>query len=262
MSQHPPFDTEAFRNLEAAFLSPQIVARRREILELLAPRPGARLLDIGAGPGFFAEEAGERVGPGGRVVGIDTSADMLEMAQRRCARLPQVAFLEGDALHLPFEVPSFDAAAASQVYEYVEDVPAALAELHRVLVPGGRAVIVDTDWASLVWEAGDRKRAGRILRAWEDHLADPHLPRRLAPLLRQAGFEVGEVRPYPVFSLAHDPFAAGLATRIAASVPGHRGIGHEEVSAWMAEMEGLSREASYFFSLTGYLFLAVKPSPR
>jgi ubiquinone/menaquinone biosynthesis C-methylase UbiE len=173
-----------------------------------------------------------------------------------------VSFQEGDALKLPFEVPSFDAAVASQVYEFVEDVPRALKELHRVLVPGGTAVIVDTDWSSLVWEARDRKRAERIIAAWEDHLADPHLPRRMAPALREARFEVAEVRPYTMFSLAHDTFTAGLTALIAGFVPGHRGVKEEDASAWAAELARLSDEGAYFFSLTAYLFRAVRPSPE
>jgi ubiquinone/menaquinone biosynthesis C-methylase UbiE len=260
MSERSHFDGKVSQLVESSQRSPQMAARRGLVLEMLALRPGCRVLDIGTGPGFLADEMARAVGPGGRVVGIDNSTEMLALAKQRCAGHAHVEFLEGDALKLPFEIPSFDAAVASQVYEFVEDLPRALRELRRVLVPGGTAAILDTDWSSLVWEARDRERAERIFEAWEDHLADPHLPRRLAPALREARFEVAEVRPYTLFSLAHDAFTASLATRMARMVPGRLGLKEEDASAWAAELVRLSEEGGYFFSLTGYLFRVVKPS--
>ena len=70
------------------------------------------------------------------------------------------------------------------------DLETAFAELHRVLRAGGRLLILDTDWDSLVWNTRDRERQERVLRAWDEHLAHPHLPATLTPLLRGAGFEV------------------------------------------------------------------------
>jgi arsenite methyltransferase len=66
---------------------------------------------------------------------------------------PAPQYAEGDALAMPFPDASFDAAASTQVYEYVEDMAAALAEARRVLRPGGRLLVLDTDWDSIVPEA-------------------------------------------------------------------------------------------------------------
>ena len=84
----------------------------------------------------------------------------------------------------------FDVAVCTQVYEYVEDIAAALAEARRVLRTGGRLLVLDTDWDSIVWHSGDRERMERVLDVWNDHLADPYLPRRLPGLLRAAGLEL------------------------------------------------------------------------
>jgi len=258
MATQLQFDADASRGLEALYLSPLAVARRQKVLALLNLRPGEVVLDIGAGPGFLADEIAEQVGSSGRVLGMDRSKDMLALAERRCVERTQVAFQEADAVKLPFPASMFDAAAVVQVYEYVPDISAALDELHRVLRPGGRAVIVDIDWASLVWEAENRARAERVFHAWEEHLADPRLPRRLAPLLRETGFDVREAEPHTMFSLTPEPFAAGLAKFIAGFVPGRRGVTAEEAAEWLADVTATGSSGKYFFSLTAFVFLATR----
>lgn len=82
---------------------------------------------------------------------IDRSAAMLDLARDRCELLSQVSLTAADATALPIADGSIDAATAVQVYEYVEHLESAPAELVRVLRPGGRAVVYDTDFASIVW---------------------------------------------------------------------------------------------------------------
>jgi SAM-dependent methyltransferase len=258
MAEQLRFDTAVSHGLEAGYLSPLVAMRRQKVLALLDLHPGEAVLDIGTGPGFLAEEFAIQVGASGQVVGVDRSKDMLALAERRCAQRSQVSFHEADALELPLPRGTFDAAAAVQIYEFVHDVPAALRELHRVLRPRGRAVIVDTDWASLVWEAEDRPRAERVFNSWDDHLADPYLPRRLAPLLRESGFDVRDVQPYTAFSLSPEPFAMGLAQFIAGFVPGRRGVTAEDADAWLADLTATTASGKYFFSLTAFLFLATR----
>jgi ubiquinone/menaquinone biosynthesis C-methylase UbiE len=100
--------------------------------------------------------------------------------------------VKADATALPFPDATFDAATSIQVYEYIADLSTALAELHRVLRPGGRALILDTDWDSIVWQATDPDRMRRVLAAWTQRFADPHLPRSLASQLRAVGFKVNQ----------------------------------------------------------------------
>src|SRR4051794_10068798 len=187
------FDAEVSQQLEATYLTPEIVEHRRLQLAALDLKPGEDMLDIGSGPGLLAAEAAARVGSSGSVHGVDPSAQMLAIAARRnepAAGSAPVRFHAGDACALPFAAESFDAAAAVQVYEYVSEMPAALAEAHRVLRPGGQLLVVDTDWDSIVWRSSDVRRMLRVLAAWDEHLVDPHLPRRLTGLLEDAGFTV------------------------------------------------------------------------
>jgi arsenite methyltransferase len=140
------------RSATIACTTADVVHQRRAVLELLDPQAGEDVLGIGSGPGYLACEIAQRVGPRGAVHGVDPSESMLATAARRTAgeHAAPVSFGKGDAMALPFPDGSFDAVTATQVYEYVADMPAALTEARRVLRPGGRLLILDTDWDSLV----------------------------------------------------------------------------------------------------------------
>src|SRR5262249_9052597 len=129
------FHEENARRLEAIYTTPDVIEQRRAIRAALSLQSGERVLDIGSGPGFLAAEMAAEVGPAGRVHGIDPSESMLASGRRRDA---PVEYGTGDALALPFPDEHFDVAVCTQVYEYVEDVAAALAEARRVLRTGGR----------------------------------------------------------------------------------------------------------------------------
>lgn len=130
------FDEELSRKIEAVYLTPEVVAQRRQVLQALALAAGEHVLDIGSGPGLLANAMAGSVGSEGRVSGIDLSQAMVAMAARRCLEQPWAEFRTADAAQLPYPDESFDAAVSTQVYEFLSDVPAALAELHRVLRPG------------------------------------------------------------------------------------------------------------------------------
>ncbi|TJV47303.1 MAG: methyltransferase domain-containing protein, partial [Mesorhizobium sp.] len=158
MSGGLEFDEETSRKVEALYLTPDVVEQRCQVLKALQLREGERILDIGSGPGLLAYDMAASVGPDGRVCGIDISDDMLAMSRKRCANRPWAEFLRAEATKLPYPDDDFDAAVSTQVYEYVADIPAALAELYRVTRPGGRVVALDTDYDSLVIYTGDQPR--------------------------------------------------------------------------------------------------------
>ncbi len=257
------FDNDAGHKLEAMYTHPDVIERRRRVRQALQLGPGERVLDIGCGPGFLTGELAADTGPNGWACGIDISEAMLEVARRRAAGEPYAAwvdFQEGDAAALPFPADTFDAAVATQVYEYVADVPRALRELYRVLRPGGRAVIVDTDWDSMIWHSGDHARTQEILTAWDQHLADPRLPRSLRPELQRAGFTVTRPEVLNVLNLDWDGYSHGLAGLIAAFVVGRHGITQDDANAWLEDLQRQGAAGSYFFSLDQYLFLATRPA--
>jgi arsenite methyltransferase len=267
VTSRPLFDANASTKLEAVYRTPDVVAQRHATLHALGLQAGERALDVGAGPGFLVAEMAGQVGPAGHVTGLDISDSMLALAQRRCAAEPVktwTTIIKADATALPFPDASFDVGVSTQVYEYVPDVAQALAELHRVLRPGGRALILDTDWDSVVWHASDRARMERMLAAWNERFADPYLPRTLARHLRDAGFEVRSRDVLVLFNPEYDPDTYSVSNgRIMADfVIGRQAITRDEVEAWMRDLEQRGREGDYFFSLNRYLFLAEKRGSR
>ena len=249
------FDEENARRLVAVYTTPDVVDQRRAIRAALALQPGEQVLDIGSGPGFLAAEMAEEVGAGGHVHGIDPSDSMLAIARR--GETP-VEYGRGDALALPFEDERFDVAVSTQVYEYVENIEGALAEARRVLRPGGRLLVLDTDWDSIVWHSRDRDRTERVLAAWNEHLADPYLPRRLPGLLRAARLEVADAAIIPILNQGADrnTYSAGMVRLVAEYVAGRGGVTPDEAAAWADDLESLGDD--YFFSLNRYVFVAMR----
>ena len=116
---------------------------RRAMVSAVGPRPGQRILDVATGTGLVAFALAAR---GAEVVGLDQSEDMLAGARARQARAGsagQVSFVRGEAEQLPFPDGSFDALTFTYLLRYVDDPQATLAELARVLRPGGRIGMVE-----------------------------------------------------------------------------------------------------------------------
>jgi arsenite methyltransferase len=260
MSTTMPFDEDLTRRLVEVYTTPDVVAQRDATLEFLDLQPGERVLDVGSGPGLLAASMAERVGSEGAVFGIDLSESMLTVASAAepAPGAAPTSFASGDATALDFPNASFDAVVSTQVYEYVPEVDVALAEVRRVLKPGGRVLVLDTDWDSVVWATSDRERHARVMSAWEEHLADPWLPRTLARQLEAAGLSVERQEVLPLFNPAFDPrtYSAGMMDFVANFVPGHRGVTEEEAAAWLADLRDLGARGEYFFSINRYLFLA------
>src|SRR5690242_16731951 len=133
------FDERVAAQLETFYGRREVRRRRALVLEALAPQPGDAILDVGCGPGFYVADLLEL---GATVTGVGSSPAMLAMARRRA---PGARLLEGAATRLPVADGAFDRALSVQVFEYVADVEGALAELGRVLRPGGRLLIWDID---------------------------------------------------------------------------------------------------------------------
>ncbi len=187
-SQHanPVFDAElALRTAakEGAFFLPFL-------------RPGMRVLDLGCGPGSMTLGLAEAVAPG-EVVGIDLRPSQVAQAQALVSArgVMNARFEIADVYRLPFADGCFDAAFAHVLLMHLREPVRALAEMRRVLRPGGVAGVRDTDW-------GGRIHAPMtpLLEQWYDltvrvrrrNGGDPFVGRRHRELLLEAGFARAE----------------------------------------------------------------------
>lgn len=257
------FDARAAARLERIYAAPEIVEQRARTRAALGARPGERGLDIGCGPGFLACELAREVGPTGWITAIDSSPDMLAAARARAAReglAERIEVAPGEAARLGLATGSFDFVVAVQVYLYVAEIEQALAEAARVLRPGGRLAVVDTDWDSCVWLTGDRDRHRRVMEARMAHFANPHLPPRLPGLLRQAGLRLAHASAIPILELRGGPDTfSGDLIGVTADAAVQHGIPPEEAEAWKADLRGRTGDGEYFFSVNRYLFVALEP---
>jgi arsenite methyltransferase len=252
------FDEKIVEQLEVVYRSRDVLRRRQLVYDALDAQIGDHVVDVGCGPGFYSRELLDKVGPDGSVTGVDESPQMLAVAKRRSQGFENVRFAEGDATALPVESGRFDRALSVQVLEYVTDVARALAEMHRALRPGGRVVIWDVDWATLSWHSEDPDRMARVLKAWDDHLADPYLPRTLAASLRAAGFEdvKMEGHGFVTAELSQETYGGALLPVIERYV---REQGSADVDAWADEQRALGKRGEFYFACMQFCFSGAKP---
>lgn len=173
---------------------------RRRAAQLCRLRPGGRALDVCTGTGALARLLLERSSPGGLVVGVDMTEAMLAGATRSA---PGVEFRLGDAVDLPCPDASFDAATMAFGLRNIDDPQRALAELRRVLRPGGRVVILEFSTPRAVMRPLYRlysvlaiPRVARLLLGRSDayryltsSISAFPAPEVVAGWLRRAGFE-------------------------------------------------------------------------
>jgi demethylmenaquinone methyltransferase/2-methoxy-6-polyprenyl-1,4-benzoquinol methylase len=116
---------------------------RSRTADLAAVGPGDRVLDVATGTGDLALELARRVAPGGEVVGSDFAEAMLERAREKAAGRPHVHFEWGDALALDHPDDAFDAATVAFGARNFADLHGGLAQMARVVRPGGRVVVLE-----------------------------------------------------------------------------------------------------------------------
>lgn len=260
MSSVVSFDEEWSKKVAALYVLPDVVRTRIAALDLLDPHGGDTVLDLGCGPGYMTRDIAMAVGAQGHVVGIDVSDPMLDMAREFCADVPQAIFQNVDLLNLPYEDASIDGVAVMQVFSYVPDLEAAMEEIARVLKPGGKLLVMDTDYGTLVWQSENRELADRIVKGYDGHVVWPDLPRVLPGKLGQSGLKITQMQAVPIVAadFHEGTFPHGVGALMESYAITQENVTSEEAAQWRAEQEKLASEGRFFFSINRNFFLLAK----
>lgn len=173
----------------------------RRSLDLLALSSGEHVLEVGCGSGVFLPMLAEAVGDSGRVVGLDRAPAFVEQARHRTRGSTCIQVDEADAYALPYVDSSFDAAHCDRVLMHLDDPSAALAEMRRVVRPGGRVVVAEPDWASIVIDSVDHSAMEALIRQANTLRRQPFVGRELNRRMAAVGLIHRQVEVVPIFSL-------------------------------------------------------------
>ena len=197
-----PFEIAEFSNVDAAedpsafvsFLDEMrgmgsILRGKRTFPSILGLGPGRRVLDVGCGTGDDVIDYAAYVGSNGSAVGVDLSSAMVDEARARARRRRAAAeFVEADAQSLPFPDACFDACVSDRMLQHVHDPARAVAEMARVLVPGGRIVVADIDHELAALDIDDVEVSRAVRRTEIAAIRNPRIGRTLNRHLVRSGF--------------------------------------------------------------------------
>jgi len=267
---NPPLARFAF--LDAENRKPEIRAAKERSLARLALLSGDRVLDIGCGPGDDARALAALVGPQGQVLGIDVDPMMLAEAERRSAALAReaaeaagteaaetpsrapVQFRLGDVYAIDAADASFDACRAERVFLHLAEPARALAEMIRVLAPGGRIAILDRDIETRTIDAPDRPTTRAILNAWCDNFRDGWIGRALPRLFRDAGLLDIVVEAFTVIDTDYEAYLAQYDLPRVAAYAQEMGVISEDAGRrWLVSIEEQARRGSFLASMTCFM---------
>jgi ubiquinone/menaquinone biosynthesis C-methylase UbiE len=245
------------RFLDEGNALPAIRASKAIMIDALRLEAGSQVLDAGCGTGDDAVELARVVGPSGRVVGVDISETLIAVARGRSVDGGgAVEFEVGDAQELRFADGTFDACRTERMLMHVPNAVQALAELVRVTRPGGRVVVFDFDWETVVVDSAHVDTTRRIMRSFADAIRNGWIGRQLPRLFHEHGLAEVTVIPHTV--LLHYEFAellwGGHLTR--AQQAGV--VTPDEVKRWWEDLSRADERGRFFAGLTAFIVAATK----
>ncbi|MFC9693318.1 methyltransferase domain-containing protein [Kribbella sp. NPDC056951] len=172
--------------LDQMALQPAVQTLKAWALEQLAPVAGETAVDVGSGTG---EDVAAFAELGLRAIGVEPSAGLRAEAVRRWPD-SQAEFVDGLSDKLPFDDESVDVVRCERVLQHVDDPAGSVREMARILRPGGRIVLIDTDWQTAIVHPADPEVLQRMVASFLAEAANPYSGRLLRGQLADAGLEI------------------------------------------------------------------------
>ncbi len=173
-------------------------------------RAGARVLDVGCGPGYASRDLAEIVGPAGRVVAVDLSDRYLDHARTLCAALPQAAFFPCDVMQDPLPAQGFDAVWCRWVLCFLPDPLKALRAMRAAVRPGARLISHEyadyRSWRVSPAEPDFEQFVQYVMANWRRHGGEPDIALHVPAVLADAGFRLLDLTPVQEVARPADPF--------------------------------------------------------
>ena len=247
--------------LDLALSLPEVERWKGFSHDVLSVGDGDYVLDIGCGTGADAVALARRVGPRGRVVGIDLSHALVALAQTRAGRLGlPISFRQADINELPFADDSFSRTRIDRVLHFLPDPGRALREAIRVTARGGRIVVTEPDWRTLTVSGGDPGLTAAILDKGRDRTPGAYIGSILPQLLAQAGLALTdchdstlELREYGVAAVLFGLEA--LASHAVAATP----VSAKDAAGWLRSLRQASALGTFSCTLSGTIAGGLKP---
>lgn len=236
-------------------------AYKRRTFELMRLRPGASALEVGCGTGEDALALAWLVGAAGRVTAVDRSRALLaEAIDAAAAEGLAIRFEEADGRSLPFADSGFDAARVDRTLQHIESAERVVAEMARVVRPGGRVVAMEPDWETFTVDAADRLLTRRLLNFWCDSFPSGWIGRQLEGCFAQAGLVDIEAQPETMVIREFDLADRILDLERTARTAVEAGKADPATTeSWLRDQYQRDRAGRFFCSFTAFIVSGTKP---
>jgi ubiquinone/menaquinone biosynthesis C-methylase UbiE len=254
-----PDPQEFIRYLEKVSEHPDEQEASRARLVAARLKRGDTVLDLGCGIGSRTLMLAEFVGPSGNTHAVDRSQTMVETTARRATeRGLNIKCHKADASSLPFSGCSFDAVWVERLLLHVASPAAVLREVLRVLRDQGQLVVMEADFAAVMYaDGGDPSLAQLLEKAWAQGLAHPRIGRSLERLAQAVGFRT--IRLEPSIRLVRDFELASTGLRWHSQLRSLIEAGQvteERADAWWQNLEADAREGHVLAGIPIYTMFA------
>ncbi len=231
---------------------PGIPRLRAWSIAVLGLKRGERVVDIGSGTGEHARALAKAVGETGEVVGVDPNEGLRAEAARRARK---ARFVAGNAYDLPFPDASVDAVTCERLFQHLDDPDRATREIARVLRPGGRVVITDTDWGTAIIHPGDPEISTVIAEAMRGGIANPFAARRLPGHVLRAGLTLDDIGSHAL--VQSSSAATGPLVKMLGRMAVDRGVIDDAgCEQFLADLAAGAESGDFHMSVTMFAVLA------